>query len=116
MHNRARVDAIVTTTLRKVTVLTAHPNSFPLSSHRSEPSGQMLGFEMGVRRGQVTGLAMQVEDCSRQPLESMCRSNPDTYVRLDTNCNGNALRGKKCSLGVASNEGGEGQDRDLVLE
>ena len=74
MYIRARVDAVVTTTLRKVTVLTAHPNSFPLSSHRSEPSGQILGFEMGVRRGQVTGLAMQVEDCSCQHLESTCRS------------------------------------------
>jgi hypothetical protein len=41
---KAKVLTTDTTTLRNVTVLTAHPNSFPLSSHRSARNGQILGL------------------------------------------------------------------------
>lgn len=63
---RANVDAIDTVTLRNVTVLTAHPNSFPRSSHRSARSGQILGLVIGARRGQVAGFGTQVDDYGSQ--------------------------------------------------
>ena len=63
---KAKVDAIDTMTLKNVVVLTAHPNSFPRSSHRSACSGQISGLERGVRRGQVAGFGTQVDDYGSQ--------------------------------------------------
>ena len=60
------MDAIDTMTLKNVTVLTAHPNSFPRSSHRSARNGQMSGLEIGVRRGQVSGFGTQIDDYDSQ--------------------------------------------------
>ena len=117
MHIRARVDATETTTLKKLTVLTAHPNSFALSSHRSESSGQISVFQMGVRRGHVAGLATQVEDCFQSvQLEDQTHQYAGIDVQLDTSCNNTAIPGKKCNLGAASRVGVAGQDLDPDLE
>ena len=117
MHIRARVDATETTALKKVTVLTAHPNSFVLSSHRSEPSGQISGFQMGVRRGHVAGLATQVEDCHQLvKLKDRTHQYAGIDIQLDTSCNDTAIPGKKCNLGAASRVGVAGQDLDPDLE
>ncbi len=66
---KAKVDAIDTMTLKNVAVLTAHPNSFPRSSHRSARSGQMLGLEIGVRMGQVAGFGTQIDDYGSQHMK-----------------------------------------------
>ena len=76
---KAKVDAIDTMTLKNVTVLTAHPNSFPRSSHRSACSGQMSGLEIGVRIGQVAGFGTQIDDYGSQretikEMERHCRT------------------------------------------
>ena len=78
---KAKVDAIDTMTLKNVTVLTAHPNSFPRSSHRSACSGQMSGLEIGVRRGQVAGFGTQIDDYGGQHKVFMEREMPLLYNR-----------------------------------
>jgi len=64
---KAKVLTTDTSTLKNVTVLTAHPNSFPLNSHRSYHNGHTSGLWIGVRRGHGAGLGTQAEDCSGQP-------------------------------------------------
>ena len=78
---KAKVDAIDTMTLKNVTVLTAHPNSFPRSSHRSACSGQMSGLEKGVRRGQVAGFGTQIDDYWSQHEVAVERETPWSYNR-----------------------------------
>ena len=78
---KAKVDAIDTMTLKNVTVLTAHPSSFPRSSHRSARSGQMSGLEIGVRRGQVAGFGTQIDDYGSQHKVIMESETPLSYNR-----------------------------------
>lgn len=62
---RASVEKNATTTLKKVIVETSQPNSLPLSSHLSSLVGQISFSQTGDSMGQVTGLAMHTELCSK---------------------------------------------------
>lgn len=59
----ASVPATATIAVRRVSVLTLHPNGLARSSHRSlGPSGQISGVLMGAKIGRRERLGTQVED------------------------------------------------------